>query len=533
MAKVPTVRLTARPLTLAELRRIHAGEVGLALADDLIPALTAAYHAVRDIVKSGSVVYGINTGFGKLATTRIDKDHLADLQRNLVLSHSVGIGDILPAPVVRLILATKAMSLARGFSGVRPELVHALVKLFNAGVTPCIPGKGSVGASGDLAPLAHLACVLIGEGQALLPDGQKVSGAQAMQAVGLTPFVLGPKEGLALLNGTQVSTALALAGLFEAEHVFGAALLAGALSLEAIQGSVKPLDPRIHAARGQAGQIAVAGALRTLLADSEIVTSHANCGRVQDPYSIRCVPQVMGACLDNLAYAARVLATEANAASDNPLVFADTGEVISGGNFHAEPVAFAADIIALAVSEIGAISERRIALLLDSGLSGLPPFLVRDGGLNSGFMIAQVTAAALASENKSLAHPASVDSLPTSANQEDHVSMATFAARRLGDMVSNTAAIVGVEAMAAAQGIDLKRSPQGPRSSAAVEGVLAEIRQQVAFLERDRYLADDVETMRKWAMNPGRIAPFADIVPSSQGECPAPGAAMAGAPNRA
>jgi histidine ammonia-lyase len=516
MAKVSIVQITDQAMTLADLRRIHAGGVRLALADDLIPALTRAHHTVRDIVASGEVVYGINTGFGKLASTRIDQDHLTQLQRNLVLSHSVGLGDILPEPVVRLILATKAMSLARGFSGVRPELVDALITLFNAGVTPCIPAKGSVGASGDLAPLAHLACVLIGEGEALLPDGQKVSGAQAMRTVGLTPFVLGPKEGLALLNGTQVSTALALAGLFEAEHVFAAALLAGALSLEAIQGSVKPLDPRIHAARGQPGQIAVARALRTLLADSKIVTSHANCGRVQDPYSIRCVPQVMGACLDNLAYTAGVLAREANAASDNPLVFADTGEVISGGNFHAEPVAFAADIIALAVSEIGAISERRTALLLDSGLSGLPPFLVRDGGLNSGFMIAQVTAAALASENKSLAHPASVDSLPTSANQEDHVSMATFAARRLGDMVSNTAAIVGVEAMAAAQGIELKRSPQGPRSSAAVEGMLEEIRQRVAFLEQDRYLANDVETMRKWAINPDRINVFADIMPSLQ-----------------
>lgn len=514
MAEASIVQLTAQPITLAELRLIHAGQVRLAVDEELVPALTRAHDTVRDIVAGGQVVYGINTGFGKLASTRIEPDHLADLQRNLVLSHSVGTGDILPAPVVRLILATKAKSLARGFSGVRPELVHALVELFNAGVTPSIPCKGSVGASGDLAPLAHLACVLIGEGQALLPDGTKVSGAQAMQAVGLTPFVLGPKEGLALLNGTQVSTALALAGLFGAENVFAAALLAGALSVEAIQGSVKPLDPRIHAARGQPGQIAVARALNALLSGSQIVTSHANCGRVQDPYSIRCVPQVMGACLDNLAYAVGVLATEANAASDNPLVFTDTGEVISGGNFHAEPVAFAADIIALAVSEIGAISERRMALLLDSGLSGLPPFLVRDGGLNSGFMIAQVTAAALASENKSLAHPASVDSLPTSANQEDHVSMATFAARRLGDMVSNTAVIVGIEAMAAAQGIELKRLPEGPRSSAAVEDVLQEIRGKVAFLERDRYLAGDVEAMRAWAMHPDRLQPFAGIVPS-------------------
>ena len=332
-----------------------------------------------------------------------------------------------------------------------------------------------------------------------------------MRRIGLAPFVLGPKEGLALLNGTQVSTALALAGLFGAEDVLAAGLMAGALSLEAIRGSIKPLDARIHAARGQCGQIAVAGALRTLLEGSHIVASHATCGRVQDPYSIRCVPQVMGACLDNLAHAARVLRTEANAASDNPLVFADSGEVISGGNFHAEPVAFAADIIALAVSEIGAISERRMALLLDSGLSGLPPFLVRDGGVNSGFMIAQVTAAALASENKSLAHPASVDSLPTSANQEDHVSMACFAGRRLGEMVNNTAVVVGIEAMAAAQGIELKR---GPKSAPLLEAEFAGIRARVAFLEQDRFLATDVEAMRLWARRSDWPAPLRAILPS-------------------
>ena len=338
-----------------------------------------------------------------------------------------------------------------------------------------------------------------------------VDGAEAMRSVGLDPFVLGPKEGLALLNGTQVSTALALAGLFGAENVFASALMSGALSLEAIQGSIKPFDARIHAARGQLGQIAVAAAVRALLDGSAIVPSHADCGRVQDPYSVRCIPQVMGACLDNLTHAARVLVIEANAASDNPLVFVDTGEVISGGNFHAEPVAFAADIIALAIAEIGAIAERRIALLLDTGLSGLPPFLVRDGGLNSGFMIAQVTAAALASENKSLAHPASVDSLPTSANQEDHVSMATFAARRLGDMVANTAVVVGIEAMCAAQGIEFKRNL---KSSPLVEAEFATIRTRVAFLERDRYLAPDIEAMRLWALAADLPPALTDILPS-------------------
>ena len=514
-----TTSLTLDPghVSLAELRNIHSGNVRLDLSEATAAPMHAAQKAVRRIVANDEVVYGINTGFGKLAQTVIAPDRLAELQRNLVLSHAVGVGDALPAPVVRLVLAAKAVSLARGHSGVRPEIVDALLALFNAGLLPVIPAKGSVGASGDLAPLAHLALVLIGEGECDTPEGARVSGAEAMRRAGFAPFVLGPKEGLAMLNGTQVSTALALHGLFGAESVFVAGLMAGALSLEAIQGSVKPLDARIHPARGQPGQIAVAAALRELLEGSAIVQSHAHCGRVQDPYSIRCVPQVMGACLDNLMHAARVLVIEANAASDNPLVFTDTGEVISGGNFHAEPVAFAADIIAVAVAEIGAISERRMALLLDSGLSGLPPFLVRDGGVNSGFMITQVTAAALASENKSLAHPASVDSLPTSANQEDHVSMATFGARRLSEMVQNTATIVGIEAMAACQGIELKRDHAHPvQSSPLVEAEWSRIRAQVAFIEQDRYLAPDIEAMRRWALRPPAegCAPLRRCLPS-------------------
>jgi len=516
-ASIESLVLTPGEVGLAALRRVHAGGVSVSLSPAVREGMLAAQSAVQRIVDHDDVVYGINTGFGKLASTRIAHEQLAQLQRNLVLSHSVGTGEPLSDGVVRLVLATKAVSLARGHSGVRPELADALLALFNAGLLPRIPAKGSVGASGDLAPLAHLACVLIGEGQVDTPQGTVIDGAQAMQLVGLDPFVLRPKEGLALLNGTQVSTALALAGLFGAEDVFGAALMSGALTLEAIQGSIKPFDARIHAARGQPGQIAVAGAVRELLEGSEIVPSHADCGRVQDPYSVRCIPQVMGACLDNLAHAARVLRIEANAASDNPLVFVDTGEVISGGNFHAEPVAFAADIVALAVAEIGAIAERRIALLLDTGLSGLPPFLVREGGVNSGFMIAQVTAAALASENKSLAHPASVDSLPTSANQEDHVSMATFAARRLAEMVDNTAVVVGIEAMAAAQGIELKR---GLESSPLVEAAFASIRRRVAFLEHDRLLAPDVESMRRWALRrDGNEWPVAvrRILPSGTG----------------
>ncbi|MCI4238180.1 histidine ammonia-lyase [Dickeya dianthicola] len=510
MSQTRSYCLTPGAVDLATLRAVYQGNVTLTLAAQARAAAAAAQETVQRIVRQDRVVYGINTGFGKLAQTRIPADRLAELQRNLVLSHSVGIGDLLADNVLRLVMATKVISLARGHSGVRLQVIDTLLALFNAGVMPCIPEKGSVGASGDLAPLAHLSLLLLGEGQARV-DGVLIPAADGLARAGVEPLVLGPKEGLALLNGTQVSTALALRGLFEAENVFAAGLVAGALSLEAIKGSVKPFDARIHQARGQHGQMAVAAAVSSLLTDSEILQSHTHCGRVQDPYSIRCVPQVMGACLDNLQHAAHVLRIEANAASDNPLVFPETDEVISGGNFHAEPVAFAADIIALAVAEIGAISERRMALLLDSTLSRLPPFLVNDGGVNSGFMIAQVTAAALASENKSLAHPGSVDSLPTSANQEDHVSMATYAARRLGSMCFNTAAVVGIEAMAAAQGIDFHRPL---KSSSLLECELAQVRTQVAFLDHDRLMATDIDLMRQWASRERWPAVITALLPS-------------------
>ncbi|OON40938.1 histidine ammonia-lyase [Izhakiella australiensis] len=503
--------LTPGNVDLATLKAIYRGGITLALDDNARSAVHQAFATVSAIVDAGTVTYGINTGFGKLATTTIPAARLAELQRNLVLSHSVGLGDLLPDDVTRLVMASKIISLARGHSGVRIELIDGLIALFNAGIMPCIPEKGSVGASGDLAPLAHLSLMLLGEGEVRV-KGKLIPAVEGLKLAGLQPFVLGPKEGLALLNGTQVSTSLALRGLFEGENVFAAGLISGALSLEAIKGSLKPLDSRIHQARGQQGQIGVAAAVLALLEGSHIVDSHSTCGRVQDPYSIRCVPQVMGACLDNLNHAARILQIEANAASDNPLVFSDNGEVISGGNFHAEPVAFAADIIALAVAEVGAISERRLALLLDTGLSGLPPFLVNDGGVNSGFMIAQVSAAALASENKSLAHPGSVDSLPTSANQEDHVSMATYAARRLGAMCFNSAAVVGIEAMAAAQGMEFHRPLQ---SSALIEEQFARIRQRVAWVDQDRLLAPDIEQMRLWAAGDSWPAPVAALLPSN------------------
>ena len=420
------------------------------------------------------------------------KDKLDELQRNLVLSHATGTGEALGDKTVRLILTLKILGLARGFSAVRWEVIDRLKKFLDYDLLPQIPVKGSVGASGDLAPLAHLSCALIGVGRVRY-RGYEMSAADALARAGLEPLKLEAKEGLALINGTQVSTALALQGLFAAENIFSAALVSGAMTTDAILGSDTPFDPRIHAVRGHRGQADAAAALKSLMNGSQIRHSHEDCDRVQDPYSIRCQPQVMGACLEALRHAAGILEIEANAVSDNPLVFADTGEILSGGNFHAEPVALAADHLALAMAEIGALAERRIALLIDRSLSNLPAFLVQNGGLNSGFMIAHVTAAALASENKSLAHPASVDSLPTSANQEDHVSMATFAARRLSDMHANTSGIIGIELLAAAQGIDFRRPL---KSSPILEREMAAIRADVPFYSEDRFFAPDIAAAR-------------------------------------
>lgn len=477
-------------MTLDDLRRIWSGRPALTLDDGATGRMTDSADIVAAIAAGDEAVYGINTGFGKLAQKRIAAGDLARLQRNLILSHATGVGAPLAAPVVRLILAIKAASLAVGASGIRPALVEALLQLHAADVLPVIPSKGSVGASGDLAPLAHLCGVLLGIGEVMV-DGTRMDAAAGLARAGLEPFELGAKEGLALINGTQVSTALALDGLFRIERCYRSALVSGAIAVEAVMGSHKPFDPRIHALRGQTGQIDAAGAYRALLADSPLNAAHQgpDCHRVQDPYSLRCQPQVMGAVLDQMRMAARTLTIEANGVTDNPLVMTDTAEVISGGNFHAEPVAMAADQLAIAASEIGALAERRIAMLIDASISGLPAFLVADAGLNSGFMIAHVTAAALASENKSLAHPASVDSLPTSANQEDHVSMATFAARRLGDIADNVADIVGIELLAAAQGLEFHRPL---RAAAAVEAAMTRIRAEVPRYDTDRYFAPDL-----------------------------------------
>lgn len=521
-------RLTIDPgaLSLDDLQTIHCGELtGQPLKIEIAASAWAGVEAsaavVRRAAEGDAPVYGVNTGFGKLASTRIDEADLATLQLNLIRSHSVGVGEPLAPAVVRLMLAMKAASLARGASGVRPLVIHTLVSVFNAGLVPYVPSQGSVGASGDLAPLAHMTLALIGEGEFLVPDpqrpdtlGKRLPAREVLAAAGIEPLKLAAKEGLALINGTQTSTALALHGLLSFEPVLEAALVIGALTVDAARGSDSPFDPRIHALRGQPGQIDVAQYYRCLLVGSEIRRSHLQGDdRVQDPYCLRCQPQVVGACLDQLRHAARVLLIEANAVTDNPLVFAHDGVLgaagqadgattpgevdqrggvmLSGGNFHAEPVALAADAMAVAIAEVGAIAERRIAMLIDASVSRLPPFLTADAGLNSGFMIAHVTAAALASENKSLAHPASVDSLPTSANQEDHVSMATFAARRLQPMITNVAHILGIELLAAAQGIDFL-APMA--TSPALQSAHALLRSTVPSHTVDRHLSPDIET---------------------------------------
>jgi histidine ammonia-lyase len=479
-------------LSMADLTLLLDESTTIELDTSCHSAIHAAEQYVAQVLLQGKAVYGINTGFGALVNTAIAQQDLDILQRSLVLSHAAGTGDLFTDRIVRLILALKINSLARGYSGVRLQTIEALIQLFNSHVYPCIPSQGSVGASGDLAPLAHLSLMLLGIGEAR-HQGEIISAEAGLTIAGLSPLTLAPKEGLALLNGTQVSTAVALIGLLAAENVFSAAIIAGALSVDAAAGSDTPFDERIQLVRGHAEQIQVAKMLRDLLHQSDIGQSHQTCTKVQDPYSLRCQPQVMGACLAHLLFAKKVLLTEANAVSDNPLIFTEDNLILSGGNFHAEPVAMAADTLAISLAEIGAISERRIALLIDSQFSGLPAFLVNNAGVNSGFMIAQVTASALASENKALAHPVSIESLPTSANQEDHVSMATYAARRLLPMAENSAGIVGIELLAACQGIDFRRPLT---TSPVLEKIIGLIRQSVPFYEKDRYFSPDITAIK-------------------------------------
>ncbi|MCW2254113.1 histidine ammonia-lyase [Providencia alcalifaciens] len=485
-------KLTIHPgkMTLDDLRIVISKPVTVALDKRSHSAIEKSVATVNKIIAEDKTAYGINTGFGLLANTRIATEDLQSLQRSIVMSHAAGVGEPLDDELVRLIMVLKINSLARGFSGIRLEVIDALIALVNSEVYPFIPAKGSVGASGDLAPLAHMSLILLGEGKARF-QGQWLNAELALEKAGLKPLTLEAKEGLALLNGTQVSTAFALKGLFEAENLLLSGIVCGSLSVEATLGSRKPFDARVHEVRGQKGQIDVAELFRTILTPtSELAQSHENCVKVQDPYSLRCQPQVMGACLTQMRQAAEVILIESNAVSDNPLVFTDNGDIISGGNFHAEPVAMAADNLALALAEIGALSERRTALLMDTHMSQLPPFLVNNGGVNSGFMIAQVTAAALASENKALAHPSSVDSLPTSANQEDHVSMAPAAGRRLWEMAKNVTGILAIEWLSACQGMDFR---DGLKSSEVLEKARKTLRDKVSYYDKDRYFAPDIE----------------------------------------
>lgn len=475
--------------TLAQLERLYREEAPATLHPSARAGVEWAAARIAEAAAGTTAVYGVNTGFGKLASLKIAPQDTATLQKNLILSHCCGVGEPMPRAVARLMMALKLLSLGRGASGVRWDIVALLEGMLAKGVTPVIPAQGSVGASGDLAPLAHMAAVMIGEAEAT-HDGKIKTGAQALADAGLSPVVLGPKEGLALINGTQFSTAYALAGLFGAWNAAQSALVTSALSTDAIMGSTAPLEPQIHTLRGHPGQIEAAATLRSLLDGSVIRESHREGDtRVQDPYCIRCQPQVTGAAMDVIRQAARTLEIEANAATDNPLVLAN-GQIVSGGNFHAEPVGFAADMLAMAISEIGAIAQRRVALMVDPVLSfDLPAFLTPRPGLNSGLMIAEVTTAALMSENKHLAHPTVIDSTPTSANQEDHVSMAAHGARRLSRMIENLNVILGVEAITAAQGIDF-RAPL-PTSS-PLQAVVARLRQDVATLGDDRYMAPDL-----------------------------------------
>jgi histidine ammonia-lyase len=504
------LELGASPLTLKELRCLYSEPLPVTIHERALRAVRESHAATCKLAAGEAAAYGINTGFGLLAQTRIPTTQRTLLQKNIILSHSAGVGPLLDDSIVRLVMVLKLASLLQGFSGVSEGLVRFLEKLINSGLNPCIPAQGSVGASGDLAPLAHMSLAVLGLGT-IRRHGEIRPAAETLAQEGMAPLELGPKEGLALLNGTQVSTALALAALFELEDAFAAAMVSGAMSLDALQGSDVPFDPRIHALRGHPGQVQVAQVYRELLAGSEIRESHRTCERVQDPYSLRCQPQVMGACLDLITQSAETLLTEANSVTDNPLIFAATAEVLSGGNFHAEPVAFAADILALACAEIGSIAERRIALLVDPKMSGLPAFLALDSGVNSGFMMAQVTAAALVAENRMLCHPASVDSIPTSANQEDHVSMATHGARRLLTMTNNLLNIIAIEFLAACQGIDFRKPLQ---TAGSLQQAHAALRARIPFATQDRLLAEDIAATAEVIRTPTvqRLADF--LLPS-------------------
>lgn len=485
-------------LSIKDISELLQSDTQIKLKKTAYNKIEKSFLIVQEIIKQDRSVYGINTGFGLLASKKIKKEELKDLQRRIVLSHAAGVGEKLDDDIVKLIMLLKINSLAQGYSGVSIELVDTLIEMYNHGIYPVIPSQGSVGASGDLAPLAHMSMTIMGEGDAIY-KGELLTSEEALYQAGITPVELREKEGLALLNGTQVSTAIALYGLMKAQVNFTLATIAGAISIDAIQGSIKPFSRFIHEAKNSKEQLEFASIMSDIIKDSEILYSHINCLRVQDPYSIRCQPQVMGAVLRHFRSSQENLVNEANGVSDNPLICPDTGEIVSGGNFHAEMTAISADVITIACSEIGAISERRMSLLIDQNLSGLPPFLIKDPGLNSGFMLAHVTASALASENKTLSHPASVDSLPTSANQEDHVSMATFGANKLVKVAENVLNIVAIETLAACQGVDF-RAPL--KTSETLQRQIGLIRNEISFYDKDRFFAKDINKAREIISRP-------------------------------
>lgn len=485
--------LTPGQVNLQLLKKALNQPMQCVLDPSCISKVENSLKTVQEVLHQKKIVYGVNTGFGALANQTISEEDILQLQRNIILSHACGTGPLLSDEVVSIILLLKINNLAQGYSGVRIELIDALCKLYNARVYPCIPAKGSVGASGDLVPLAHMALPLLGEGE-MRYQGQIITAEEGLHIAALKPLTLVAKEGLALLNGLQVSTALCLDAFFRCEWLFEAAILAGSLSVDAAKGSDVPFDIRIHKARGHQAQMDTAALYRDLLQGSEIRESHRDCSRVQDPYSLRCQPQIMGAVLHQMQFVAQTLQVEINAISDNPIVFPEQGDILSGGNFHGEIIAMAADNLALAIAEIGSNAERRIALLIDKNFSGLPAFLVKDSGLNSGFMIAHVTAAACASDNKALAHPSSVDTIPTSANQEDHVSMATNAALRLYAMIENTATILAIELLAACQGLDFHASL---KTSTKLQKVYKKVRSVVDYYDQDRYFSPDIAVIKK------------------------------------
>lgn len=501
------ITITSNGAPLEDLRAPFAGPIKIQISDDAAAAIEAGHKVISDAIANGDVIYGVNTGFGKLADRRISDDDLLELQRRLIASHMVGVGAPLTDDAVRASMFIKVLCLSQGHSGVRRLIVDQLVGMLNNDVLPVVPSQGSVGASGDLAPLSHLVGAMMGIGHVRI-DGARHPAAEGLRSVGLDPVELGPKEGVALINGTQVSTALSLRGLFLAENVFNAGLCAGALTLEATAGRQSALDERIQTIRRQIGQIRAASALRDLVADSTVLATEFTGRRLQDPYCLRCQPQVMGASLDLMEHSARVLEREASAVSDNPLMFPADGVILSGGNFHGQPVAFASDILAMALCEIGSISERRTAMLMDASMSGLAPFLVEGAGLNSGFLMAQVTSAALVAENRSRAFPASVDSIPTSAGQEDHVSMATHASRRLAEMAQNAAYVVAIELLAAAQGSDLRsKGADAP----ALRPVYEAVREHAAFLDVDRVMSDEMESLAADILA-GRFNPLSGVL---------------------